>query len=79
MNRYPMITPNKERGIKMLLDWCIKKYQTTGSSISKMMWYGRKEFLAELQRKQFYTKYDKEQYNQIRELYFNEDRNEKKN
>jgi len=78
MNRYPMITQNKERGIKILLDWCISQYQklkeVSYTQLScenpKGKWYERKEFLAELQRKQFYTETDKKRYNEIRELYF---------
>jgi hypothetical protein len=34
------------------------------------MWYERKEFLAELQKKQSYGTNDRDKYNQIRQLYY---------
>ena len=68
--QYPRITSDKRKGIKILLEWSIEKYQKTSSPIAKQMWYQRKEFLAELQRSQFYTENDKEEYNTIRKLYF---------
>ena len=69
-SQYPRITADKRKGIKILLEWSIKKYEKTSSPIAKQMWYQRKEFLAELQRSQFYTENDKEEFNTIRKLYF---------
>lgn len=67
---YPHISLEQRKGIRILLEWSIKKYEKTSSPIAKQMWYQRKEFLAELQKGQFYTESDKEEFNTIRQLFF---------
>lgn len=75
-NRLPRITVDKREGIKKLLEFCIEKYKVMSSPIGKQMYYLHKEFLAELQKKQFYDENDRRQYNEIRELYIsNKNRN----
>jgi len=68
----PTITAEKRKGVKILLEWCIKKYQTAQSPVGKRLWHDKKEFLAELQRKQSYTEEDKVIFNGIRNQYFTE-------
>ena len=68
-NRLPRITVEKREGIKKLLEFCIERYKVMNSPIGKQMYYLHKEFLAELQKKQFYTEEEKKQYNEIRQLY----------
>jgi len=65
----PLITQEKRKGVGKLLVWCIKKYQNTQSPIGRRLWYEKKEFLAELQRKQSYDRTDRDEYNRIRQLY----------
>ena len=65
----PRITPEKRKGIKILLEFCIERYKVMKSPIGKRMYHIHKEFLAELQRKQFYDETDKRLYNEIRDLY----------
>ena len=68
----PFITQEQRKGIKILLDWCIKKYQKVQSPVGKRLWHEKKEFLAELQRKQSYDTTDRDTYNIIRNQYFTE-------
>ena len=68
----PTITAEKRKGVKILLEWCIKKYQTAQSPVGKRLWHDKKEFLAELQRKQSYDTTDRDTYNTIRNQYFTE-------
>jgi len=68
----PFITQEQRKGIKILLDWCIKKYQKVQSPVGKRLWHEKKEFLAELQKKQSYTEEDKVIFNGIRKQYFTE-------
>ena len=65
----PRITIEKREGIKKLLEFCIERYKVMKSPIGKQMYHIHKEFLAELQKKQFYNEEDKKQYNEIRQLY----------
>jgi hypothetical protein len=68
-NRLPRITVEKREGIKKLLEFCVERYKAMKSPIGKQMYHIHKEFLAELQKKQFYDENDKRQYNEIRDLY----------
>lgn len=66
----PRITQEQRMGVHKLLVWCINKYNNAYSPLVKGMWYERKEFLAELQKKQSYSTNDRDKYNQIRQLYY---------
>lgn len=66
MDRLPRITYQQRKGVKKLLEWSISMYQQSTSVNGKMLWYSKKEFLAELQRQQVYSKRDKEEYNKLR-------------
>ena len=68
-NRLPRITVEKREGIKKLLEFCVERYKVMNSPIGKQMYHIHKEFLAELQKKQFYDENDKRHYNEIRQLY----------
>jgi GTPase SAR1 family protein len=66
----PRITQEQRMGVRKLLVWCINKYKNSYSPLVKRMWYERKEFLSELQKKQSYDTNDRDEYNRIRELYY---------
>ena len=66
----PRITQEQRMGVRKLLVWCINKYNNSYSPLVKRMWYERKEFLAELQKKQSYDTNDRDEYNRIRQLYY---------
>jgi hypothetical protein len=65
----PRITAEKRKGIETLLEFCIRKYKSNQSPVGKRLWYERKEFLAELQKKQSYDTKDRDSYNEIRRIY----------
>lgn len=72
MKRETPITLEKRKGVKVLLEWAIDKYQNATSNNGKRMWKKRIDFLADLQRKQTYGSFDKNTFNLFREEYYNE-------
>ena len=68
-NKRMYIDDRKRAGIQTMLKYFVEKYKTSNSEQSKKEWRDIITFCARMQKKQFYSKQQQTELNQMRTLY----------
>ena len=73
------ITQPQYRGIRILLEWCVRHLKESTTQEERIRWKANVEFVAKIQRGQFYNKEEQLELNRLRYERINEQTNKRYN